>query len=245
MRLDIYLVENGFCDSRSKAQRLINENRVLVNKKNITKASFDVTDNNTVEIEKSSTVDYVGRGGLKLEHTFSVFNYDVSGKICLDIGASTGGFTQCLLLHGAEKVYAVDSGRNQLANELLNDSRVVSIEGFNARNLTVDILDNHKVDVVVMDVSFISQKLLYPAILNVANDGADVITLIKPQFEAGKPNIGKNGIVKSEKVRKSVVNDIISFAKEMGFEFIDVADSPITGGDGNVEFLLHLKVKHK
>lgn len=245
MRLDVYLVENALCNSRTKAQRIIQESRVSVNGEVIKKPAHIISENDIIEVMESEKFDFVGRGGLKLEHTFSVFDYDVSNKTCLDIGASTGGFTQCLLIHGAKKVFAIDSGKNQLAEELRNDNRVISIEGFNARNLTLDTLDNHKVDVVVMDVSFISQKLLYPAILNVANDGADVITLIKPQFEAGKSYIGKNGIVKSEKVRNAVVNDIITFAKDMGFEFVKVINSPITGGDGNIEYLLHLKVKCK
>lgn len=245
MRLDVYLADKSLCSSRTKAQRIIDDGRIFVNGICITKSSFEVSDGDDVTIKEADTYEFVGRGGLKLEHTFSAFDYDVTNKICLDIGASTGGFTQCLLIHGAKKVFAVDSGKNQLAKELLLDSRVVSIEGFNARNLTVDILENQMVDIVVMDVSFISQKLLYPAILNVAKDGADIITLIKPQFEAGKTHIGKNGIVKSEKVRKLVVEDIISYAKNMGFEFVAVTNSPINGGDGNAEYLLHLKVKCK
>ena len=243
MRLDVYLVEKGYCDSRTKAQRLIADGRVSVNNKTETKASFDVLENDNLELEKSDTFDFVGRGGQKLEHAVSTFRVDVTGKICLDIGASTGGFTQCLLLHGAKKVYAVDSGKGQLARELKSDDRVISIEGFNARNLEISVLDGNRPCVVVMDVSFISQKLLYPAILNVANAGADVITLIKPQFEAGKQNIGKKGIVKDKKVRERVVDDIIEFAKLSGFEYVSHTVSPIEGGDGNIEYLLHLRVK--
>ena len=146
------------------------------------------------------------------------------------------------LLHGAGCVYAVDSGKDQLVASLKEDSRVISIESFNAKNLSCDVLNGTMMDIVVMDVSFISQKLLYPAILRVAKKGADVITLIKPQFEAGKQNIGKKGIVKDEKVRKKVVEDIIEFAKQSGFTYIAHTDSPIVGGDGNKEYLLHLKV---
>lgn len=243
MRLDLYLAERAFCDSRSKAQSLIRDNRVLVDEKVITKASFDVSDENVVTVLPSEKKEFVGRGGNKLEHAFEVFGIDAVGKVCLDIGASTGGFTECLLNHGAKCVYAVDSGTNQLAKSLLFDERVISIEGFNARNLTVDSLDGKSMELIVMDVSFISQKLLYPAILRVAKKGCEVVTLIKPQFEAGRQYIGKKGIVKDERVRKSVVKDIISFAEESGFEFLKLTESPITGGDGNVEYLLYLKVK--
>lgn len=241
--MDLFLVEQKMCDSRTKAQAIIKEGRTSVNGKTVEKTSFEVTETDVVEIKHQEKDDFVGRGANKLEHTFTAFDYSPEGKVCLDIGSSTGGFTQCLLNHGATKVYAVDSGKGQLAVSLLNDERVVSIEGFNARNLTTEQLDGNKVDIVVMDVSFISQKLLYPAILSVANSGADVITLIKPQFEAGRQNIGKKGIVKDEKVRKQVVNDVIEFAKLSGFEYIAHTDSPITGADGNKEFLLHLKVK--
>lgn len=243
MRLDQYLVVNGYFSSRSKAQNAISDMRVIINGNKVTKASYDVNENDIIEIEKTDKIEFVGRGGEKLEHTFACFDYSVENKVCLDIGASTGGFTQCLLMHGAEFVYAVDSGKGQLAESLFFNERVVSIEGFNARNLTVDTLDNNYVDVVVMDVSFISQKLLYPAILRVAKKGADVITLIKPQFEAGKQFIGKKGIVKDPKIKKKVVDDIINFAVEMGFDYVAHTESPITGGDGNQEFLLHLRIK--
>lgn len=243
MRLDLYLTENRFSESRSKAQKLIESGRVLVDGTVTKKASQDILDNNKVSILPSNETEFVGRGGLKLEHAFKTFNISAKDKTCLDIGASTGGFTQCLLYQGAAKVYAVDSGKGQLSKQLSENEHVISIEGFNARNLTIDVLDEKYMDVVVMDVSFISQKLLYPAILRVSKKGADIITLIKPQFEAGRQNVGKKGIVKDEKIRMKVVNDIIEFAEEMGFEYIDHTESPILGGDGNKEFLLHLKVK--
>ncbi len=243
MRLDLFLSTNGYCDSRSKAQLLIQSNRVSVNGTIIAKASFNITDTDKVDVSESTETEFVGRGGNKLEHTFTEFKYSVEGKTCLDIGASTGGFTQCLLLHGAKEVYAVDSGTGQLAKKLLDDKRVISIEGFNARNLTTDILDGKLMDVIVMDVSFISQKLLYPAIMRVASKGCDVITLIKPQFEVGKQHIGKKGIVKDTKIKQKVVEEIITYAKEMGFQYISHTESPLKGGDGNEEFLLHLKVK--
>lgn len=243
MRLDVYLYTNGFCDSRSKAQRIIEESRVAVDGKTISKASFDVDENSKVTVAQSKETEFVGRGGNKLEHALNEFSLCVNGKICLDIGASTGGFTQCLIMNGAKKVYAVDSGKGQLADILLKDERVVSIEGFNARKLTTDDIDGNLCSCIVMDVSFISQTLLYPAILRVAEKGADVITLIKPQFEAGRQHIGKNGIVKDEKVRKKVVENIIETAEKCGFEYVALTESPIKGGDGNVEYLLYLKVK--
>ena len=243
MRLDQYLYINEFTESRTKAQNLIKQGRVSVNGTTVSKVSFEVSDSDDVIIACSDEIEFVGRGGNKLEYTFGVFKYSVENKICVDIGASTGGFTQCLLMHGAKLVYAIDSGKNQLNSVLKKDVRVISIEGFNARNLTKPIIDDNIADVVVMDVSFISQKLLYPAISAISKSGTDVITLIKPQFEAGKSAIGKKGIVKDEKVRKQVVQDVIDSAISHGFEFVNVCESPITGGDGNVEYLLHLKVK--
>lgn len=243
MRLDMYLFTCGLCASRSKAQALIAESLVEVDGKTAVKPSLEVGENNIIRIIDNGKTSFVGRGGEKLEHTFSCFDYSAEGKLCVDIGASTGGFTECLLLHGASKVYAIDSGKEQLAQKLRSDDRVVNIEGFNARNLTCDVIDGNKAQVVVMDVSFISQKLLYPAVLNVAESGADVITLVKPQFEVGKSGIGKKGIVKDVKIRNKALEDVIAFAKDMGFEYVAHTESPIKGGDGNVEFLLHLRVK--
>ena len=243
MRLDQYLFINGWCDSRTKSQKIIKDGRVNVNGKCITKASFEIFDNDDVKVSESENYEFVSRGGCKLEHAFSQFSFSVKDKICVDIGASTGGFTECLLLHGAKKVYAIDSGTNQLSPRIKNHPRVISMEGFNARGLTHEHIDSNKADIIVMDVSFISQKLLYPAILNISEKGADIITLIQPQFEAGKQHLGKHGIVKDEKVRQKVVDDIIGFAVEFGFEYISHCQSPITGGDGNTEYLLHLKTK--
>ncbi len=243
MRIDIYLVNSACCDSRTKAQRIIDEGRVFVNDKAVLKPSFDVSESDNIIVLPSDAFEYVGRGGNKLEKAIREFNIDVKNKVCLDIGASTGGFTECLLNYGAKIVYAVDSGTGQLAEKLLFDDRVTSIEGFNARGLTRADIDGQSPQIVVMDVSFISQKLLYPAVLSVAEKGADVITLIKPQFEAGKQNLTKKGIVKDEKVRQKVVKDIIDYARSMNFQYISHVDSPILGGDGNKEFLMHLKVK--
>ncbi len=243
MRIDNFLYINNFCSSRTKAQNLIKEGRVTVNGIETTKPSFEVSDSDKIEIIKSEVHDYVGRGGLKLEHAIKTFNISVKDCVCVDIGASTGGFTECLLLCGASKVYAVDSGKDQLDYRLKKDGRVVSIEGFNARYLTSADINDEKADAVVMDVSFISQTLLYPAILSVAKHDADVITLIKPQFEAGKQALGKHGVIKDEKTRIMVVENIIKKAEEIGFHYISHCVSPIKGGEGNIEYLLHLKVK--
>lgn len=243
MRLDQYLHINDYCDSRTKAQNIIKNERVSVNGKIITKVSFEVTENDDVKVSQSDDYEFVGRGGNKLEHAFSTFNLSAENKICVDIGASTGGFTECLLLHGASKIYAVDSGKDQLSPKLKCNEKVISMEGFNARNLTPEDICNDEADMIVMDVSFISQKLLYPAIQRISRSGTEVVTLIKPQFEAGKQALGKHGVIKDEKVRKKVVEDIITSAKEYGFEYISHCTSPITGGDGNTEYLLYLKVK--
>ena len=241
MRLDTYLFEKGFATSRTKAKELIENGRISVNDKVVLKSSFDVSADDKISVEPSDKTEFVGRGGLKLEAALDAFGIDCNDRVCADIGASTGGFTDCLLQRGAKKVFAVDSGTGQLVKELLEDKRVVSIEGMNARYMTKDDLDGERVSLVVMDVSFISQKLIYPAIKNIALDGADIVTLIKPQFEAGRENIGKNGIVKSDKVRIKVIDDIIENAKLFGFEKCGLIESPIKGGSGNTEYLIHLK----
>lgn len=241
MRIDAYLFEKGLLTSRTKAKELILSGRVTVNKAIVTKASFDVSENDEVIIAPSEKAEFVGRGGLKLEAALNAFNIDCIGKTCADIGASTGGFTDCLLQRGAEKVYAIDSGKGQLVKELLDDNRVVSLEGMNARYMTSDDISGDKVSLVVMDVSFISQKLIYPAIKAICENGADIVTLIKPQFEAGRENIGKNGIVKSEKVRQAVIEDITENGKLFGFEKMGFIESPIKGGSGNTEYLIHFK----
>lgn len=241
MRADTYLFENGFASSRTKARELIEKGRVSVNGKALSKPSEEVSENSEIVIAPSQETEFVGRGGLKLESALDAFDVSPEGLVCADIGASTGGFTDCLLKRGAKKVYAIDSGRGQLVQELLNDSRVVSLEGMNARYLTTDDIFGERVGLVVMDVSFISQKLIYPSIKSIAEENADIITLIKPQFEAGRENIGKNGIVKSEKIHQKVIDDIIENAKLFGFESLGYITSPIKGGSGNTEFLIHFK----
>ena len=234
MRLDIYLVENGFCESRSRASRLIGEGKILIDGKVASKAGQEVScGEHTVEITEVDR--FVGRGGLKLEGAIENFGIDVSGKKCIDIGASTGGFTDCLLQRGASNVCAVDSGRGQLHPRLLEDIRVTSVEGFNARELSYD--DFGTFDLAVMDVSFISQTLIHKALRSVLNEGAIFISLIKPQFEAGKSALGKGGIVKKPSDREQAIRRVLESASLCNFELLDIMRSPIEGGDGHIEYL--------
>ena len=235
MRLDLYLTENNYCESRNKASETIKNGMVFVDGKNVMKPSFEVNDFSKIEII-GEFCRYVGRGGLKLECAIKAFSLDFNGKICADIGASTGGFTDCMLQNGAKKVYAVDSGKNQLHKKLREDKRVVCMEGVNARYISRDIL-NDECDIVTMDVSFISQTLLYSAVTNILKDKGVFVSLIKPQFEAGKNAVGKNGIVKDKKIHTEVCKKIIEEAEKYGLKNISVTESSILGSDGNKEFL--------
>ena len=234
MRADSYLTVNGFVESRTRAARLISEGKVIINGKKIEKPAEEILDRE-YEVVITEADAYVGRGGLKLEAAIAEFKIDVSGKRCIDVGASTGGFTDCLLQRGAMQVFAVDSGRGQLHKSLLDDPRVVNIEGYNARELSCDELGCF--DVAVMDVSFISQTLIHPALASVLNDGATFVSLIKPQFEAGRQALGKHGIVKSKKDREAAIYKVVESALICGFELKGLTNSPITGGDGNREYL--------
>ena len=238
MRLDTYLAENhGF--SRSRAKALIEEGNVIVDGKCIKKPSFALDDTLSHDIiVDQSSLPYVSRGGLKLEGALKAFNVNPSGKVCADIGASTGGFTDCLLKGCAVKVYAVDSGTDQLVPVLKNDPRVVSIEQFNARNLTSETF-GEACDLAVADLSFISQTYVLSGIASVLADGGEYIGLIKPQFECGREAIGKGGIVKSSKDHLFAIKKVVASALEVGFTVLSIIKSPITGGDGNVEFLIH------
>ena len=238
MRIDVFLVENGFCESRSRAARLISEGKVILDGKSVTKASLDVSgDGHSIEITEEER--YVGRGGLKLEGAISRFGISVVGKRCIDVGASTGGFTDCLLQNGAAHVCAVDSGRGQLHKRLLDDVRVTSLEGFNARELDPESFGHF--DIAVMDVSFISQTLIHRPLSGVLREGALFISLIKPQFEAGKSALGKGGIVKNASDRYAAILRVIESASACGFSLEGVMRSPIDGGDGNREYLAVFK----
>lgn len=235
-RLDVYLAENGLCESRSKAQDLIKGGKVSVNGKPADKPSMQIEDTDSVSIDNEGVCPYVSRGGLKLKGALDSFKFAPKDLVCIDIGASTGGFTDCLLKHGAKRVYAVDSGSSQLHASLKQDDRVISLENTNARYLT-DSDFREKMDLAVMDVSFISQTKLYPAVASVLNEGGTLISLIKPQFEVGRDGIGKGGIVKDEKLRRNAVEGVISVAKTFGLENEGLIISPIKGGDGNTEYM--------
>lgn len=236
MRLDVYLTENGLCKSRTAAQSLIKSGGVSVDGKPCGKPSYEVLDGAAVEIT-GEQLRYVGRGGLKLEGAIKAFGIELAGLVCLDIGASTGGFTDCMLQNGAEMVYAVDVGTNQLDNKLRLDGRVIVMEQTDIRTAQLP----QQVDFVGTDVSFISLKQVVPHIDRLLKSGGSAVALIKPQFEAGRAALNKKGIVRDEKIRRRVVEDIVEFSRQCGFEAAGVASSPIQGGDGNIEYLLYLK----
>ncbi len=243
MRADLFLSEFGHVKSRQNAKVLIEGGKVTLDGRILTKPSeqIDESAEHSVQIVKEK---YVCRGGYKLEAALEKFAELVTVKeaVCIDIGASTGGFTDCLLQNGAEKVFAVDSGHGQLDESLLQNERVVNIEGYNARNL--DARDFPcKMDVATMDVSFISQTLILPSIPNVLKSGGLLISLIKPQFEVGREYVGKNGIVKNIKKRDESVSRVIDFARNCGFELLGKTESPIKGGDGNTEFLAVFRLR--
>ncbi len=235
MRADVYLAEKGLCESRSRAKSYIEGGMLYVNGANIKKCSFDITENDEVEL-RGEVIPFVSRGGLKLLGAIEAFSLDVTGLTAVDIGASTGGFTDCLLKHGAKKVYAVDCGKDQLHRSLISDPRVKNIEGFNARELTDKTL-GEKCDLAVMDVSFISQTLLHEAVSSVLKDGGTFISLIKPQFEAGRSALSKGGIVKNQKAHISVIRSVTRSANTFGLALTGLIPSPIEGGDGNREYL--------
>jgi 23S rRNA (cytidine1920-2'-O)/16S rRNA (cytidine1409-2'-O)-methyltransferase len=233
-RLDLALVERGLVDSRSKAQSLIMARRVLVNGAFVDKAGASVSEEDELKIAELEH-PWVGRGGMKLAHAIKEFAIDVEGKVCADIGASTGGFTDVMLKHGAKKVYAIDVGYGQLDVSLRNDPRVVNREKVNARNLTASDFEE-EIEFVSIDVSFISLKLILPAVATFLK--GELVALIKPQFEVGKHEVGKGGIVRDEAKRQSAVEGVVEAAKEIGFEVRGVIESPVKGAEGNVEFLM-------
>jgi len=239
MRLDVYIFNKGLSQSRTEAKLYISEGAVTVDGKVINKPSYEVSENSCVIVDKSIK-KYVSRGGLKLEGAIEKFNISVKGRFCIDIGASTGGFTDCLLQNGARKVIALDSGSGQLAESIRLDERVTVIENYNARYLSSEDMPFIP-DLAVMDVSFISATYIIGAIFNILSDSGDFLCLIKPQFEVGPSNIGKGGIVKSEKARKEAIDKVVDFAKNLGFKHLSTITSPITGGDGNIEYLSHFK----
>ena len=239
VRLDVLLVEKGFIESRQKAQTTIMSGLVFVNNQKIDKPGVSVADDAQIEV-RGKALKYVSRGGLKLEKAMQTWPIDLNGTICMDIGASTGGFTDCMLQNGAVKVYAVDVGYGQLAWSLRNDERVVCLERTNARHLDHEIIPDEP-DFSSVDVSFISLKLILPAIANVLKENGHVVCLIKPQFEAGKEKVGKKGVVRDAAVHLEVLENFFGHAKESGFTVLDLTFSPIRGPEGNIEYLGYLQ----
>ncbi|MDH3492132.1 MAG: TlyA family RNA methyltransferase [Acidobacteriota bacterium] len=237
VRIDKRLQELGLAPSRSKAQAFIMAGIVLVNDTRVEKPSELVREADSVRLKKKGDAGkYVGRGGIKLEKAMEEFDICSDGYVCLDIGASTGGFTDCLLQMGASKVYAVDVGTNQLAWKLRNDPRVVSMEQVNARHLEADDFPS-RFDLITMDVSFISITKIIGALVPLLKDTGTIVTLIKPQFEVGKGEVGKGGIVKDAAKHEAVVQRCVAFAEDQGLKTIGVIESPIRGATGNKEFL--------
>jgi 23S rRNA (cytidine1920-2'-O)/16S rRNA (cytidine1409-2'-O)-methyltransferase len=237
-RIDKLLVERGLADSRTKAQAMVMAGVVLVDEQRVEKPSHQFDTNSAIRIKGSDdpTSRYVGRGGLKLEAALREFQIDVNGLNCLDVGASTGGFTDCLLQHGARKVFAIDVGHNQIDWRLRNDPRVEVREGVNARYLKPEDFPQ-RFDLAVMDVSFISATKVLPAIVPLLVEGGAIITLIKPQFEVGRGEVGGGGIVRDPAKRARVVEEVNSAATELGLNVVNVIESPIQGAEGNVEYL--------
>ena len=237
-RIDQLLVARGLCASREKAQREIMAGRVTVAGKRAEKPGLRVPEDASIELESGEK--YVGRGGLKLEEALHHFEISAEGKICLDIGSSTGGFTDCLLEHGAARVHAVDVGRGQLAWKLRNDSRVIVHEGLNARYLDAAAI-GELVQICVTDVSFISLTLILPAAFALLTEAADMIVLIKPQFELSPAKVGRGGIVRNPDFRAEAIEKIRRFVEGNGKRWLGVIESPVPGREGNIEFLAHLK----
>ena len=234
-RADVVLVERGLFDSRAKARAAIEAGGVVVDGRTLAKASELVDE--AAAIEAVAAHPYVGRGALKLSHALGLWPVLVEGRTVLDVGASTGGFTEVSLERGAARVYAVDVGRGQLHPKLAGDPRVVGLEGVDARNLTAAMIPVAP-DLIVTDVSFIGLAKVLPAALRLATFGADLVALVKPQFEVGPDNVGKGGLVKEEAARAQALDDVVEFLRGSGWIVRATADSPITGGDGNHEYLL-------
>lgn len=237
-RVDVLLVERELAETREKAKRMVMAGLVYTNQLRIEKAGMKVNTDIHLAI-KGNPLPYVGRGGLKLEKALQEFTLSVKNKVMIDIGASTGGFTDCALQNGAAMCYALDVGYNQLAWKLRTDERVIVMERTNFRYATPDMFSPHTPDFVAIDVSFISLRLILPVLQNILPPESTVIALIKPQFEADKEQVGKKGIVRSQEVHAEVLKNILTFSDDLGYSVHGLTYSPITGGDGNLEFLAY------
>lgn len=242
-RIDKLLVDRGLAESRTKAQAMIMAGVVLVNEQRVEKPSHQFDTNSSIRIKGGDdpTSRYVGRGGLKLEAALREFQLDVTGYVCLDVGASTGGFTDCLLQNGATRVVAIDVGHNQIDWRLRNDPRVEVREGVNARHLQPQDF-SQKFDLAVMDVSFISATKVLPAIASLLVEAGSIVTLIKPQFEVGRGEVGSGGVVRDPAKRLRAAGEVNDYACALGLEFVNMIESPIHGAEGNVEFLALYRV---
>jgi 23S rRNA (cytidine1920-2'-O)/16S rRNA (cytidine1409-2'-O)-methyltransferase len=239
VRIDKAVVERGLAPSRERAQALIAEGKVYVNDFPVTKAAAMVEQSASIKL-KGEDIPYVSRGGLKLKGALDHFGISCADKVAMDIGASTGGFTDCLLQEGARRVYAVDVGYGQFDWKLRNDPRVVLMERTNIRNLPRDTVEE-PVELAVIDVSFISLRLVMPRVREFLAPGGEVVALIKPQFEVGKGEVGKGGIVRESEKREAAVRDVREAMEALGLVTIGVMESPITGQKGNIEYLIYLK----
>ncbi len=238
-RLDVTLFEEGLSPSREKAQALIMAGLVYVNGVKQTKAGFQVEEKDGIEL-RENPIPYVGRGGLKLKKAIEIFEIDLEAKLCLDVGASTGGFTDCMLQHGARKVYAVDVGYNQLAWELRANPNVVSMEKTNFRHVSADLFEE-KFNFASVDVSFISLSNILPPLASVLEENALAVCLIKPQFEAGREKVGKKGVVRDKGTHVEVIEKVLVYALNNSFNTLNLDFSPIKGPQGNIEYLILLE----
>ena len=240
-RLDIYLVENNIIDSRSNSKGIIMSGDIYVNGEKIDKPGYIVSEKDIVEF-RGSRPKYVSRGGLKLEKAIQRFGISLNGKNCMDVGASTGGFTDCMLQNGAAKVYSIDVGYGQLAWVLRSNNRVINMERQNIRNLSENDI-SEKIDFISVDVSFISLKLILPKLKLFIKSTGNIVCLIKPQFEAGQYKVSKSGVVKDKKVHKEVLNNICTFVEDLGWWIYGIDYSPIKGPKGNIEYLLFISLE--
>ncbi len=239
VRLDLYLVEKGFTESREKANALIMSGIVYVNDQKELKAGRDIKPDDIVEV-RGNTLKYVSRGGLKLEKAMQEFPIDLKDCTCMDIGASTGGFTDCMLQNGAKKVYSIDVGYGQLAWKLRSDERVVNMERTNFRYVTHAEIPE-EIDFASVDVSFISLKIILPVMYELLKMDGEAVCLIKPQFEAGREKVGKKGVVRDVNVHTEVIENIVGFAASQKFKVSGLSFSPVKGPEGNIEYLIYLK----
>lgn len=238
-RLDVLLVKGGFAESREKAKAIIMSGNVFVNNNREDKAGQTFDEKAIIEV-RGNTLKYVSRGGLKLEKAMANFEVSIDGKICMDVGTSTGGFTDCMLQNGAVKVYSIDVGHGQLAWKLRQDERVVCMEKTNIRYVTNEDIPD-LIDFSSIDVSFISLTKVLGPVRNLLADNGQVVCLIKPQFEAGREKVGKKGVVRDKKVHIEVIEMVVEFAKSIGFNVLNLDFSPIKGPEGNIEYLLHIE----